>query len=96
MRTTFRLLVILLLAVTPLAGCSNANPMQEDPPPADDPPSTAADNEAFLDTLQENTFRWFWETTNAENGLTPRPLARAAVLERRCRRLRAHGLPGGR
>ena len=71
MRTTFRLLVILLLAVTPLAGCSNANPMQEDPPPADDPPSTAADNEAFLDTLQENTFRWFWETTNAENGLTP-------------------------
>ncbi|MEJ7809855.1 MAG: glucoamylase family protein [Gemmatimonadaceae bacterium] len=30
-----------------------------------------AATEAFLDTLQERTFRWFWETTNAKNGLTP-------------------------
>ena len=27
--------------------------------------------DAFLDTLQERTFDWFWETTNAENGLVP-------------------------
>ncbi len=25
----------------------------------------------FLDTLQQKTFNWFWETTNAENGLVP-------------------------
>jgi hypothetical protein len=34
------------------------------------PPSSAA-GEAFLDTLQERTFRWFWETTNPRNGLVP-------------------------
>jgi hypothetical protein len=28
-------------------------------------------SEAFLDTLQERTFRFFWETTNPANGLTP-------------------------
>ena len=27
--------------------------------------------EAFLDTLQHRTFRWFWERTNHETGLTP-------------------------
>lgn len=27
--------------------------------------------EAFLDTLQQPTFAFFWETTNPENGLTP-------------------------
>jgi len=26
---------------------------------------------AFLDTLEERTFRWFWERTPANNGLTP-------------------------
>lgn len=30
-----------------------------------------AAREAFLDTLQERTFRWFWETTNPETGLVP-------------------------
>ncbi|HYR10061.1 MAG TPA: hypothetical protein VEQ60_19975, partial [Longimicrobium sp.] len=30
-----------------------------------------AGQEAFLDTLQERTFRWFWETTNPRNGLVP-------------------------
>lgn len=29
-----------------------------------------ADNE-FLETLQKRTFDWFWETTNARNGLVP-------------------------
>jgi hypothetical protein len=32
-------------------------------------PRTA--EEAFLDTLQERTFRYFWETANPENGLVP-------------------------
>jgi hypothetical protein len=31
---------------------------------------TAADN-AFLDSLQRDTFRFFWETTNPQNGLVP-------------------------
>jgi hypothetical protein len=26
---------------------------------------------AFLDTLEQRTFNWFWETGNASNGLTP-------------------------
>ena len=26
---------------------------------------------AFLDSLQRDTFRYFWETTNPENGLVP-------------------------
>lgn len=32
---------------------------------------SAAEQEAFLDTLQERTFRWFWDTTNPRNGLVP-------------------------
>ena len=31
----------------------------------------AAEDEAFLDTLQARTFRWFWETTDPEIGLVP-------------------------
>lgn len=27
--------------------------------------------DAFVDTLHERTFRWFWDTTNPRNGLTP-------------------------
>ena len=30
-----------------------------------------AEDEAFLDTLQARTFRWFWETTDPETGLVP-------------------------
>ncbi|MBN8824736.1 MULTISPECIES: glucoamylase family protein [unclassified Spirosoma] len=33
-------------------------------------PFTTADN-AFLDSLERDTFRYFWNTTNAENGLVP-------------------------
>ncbi|MBO0936160.1 Tat pathway signal protein [Fibrella sp. HMF5335] len=32
--------------------------------------ATAADN-AFLDSLQRDTFRYFWETANEQNGLVP-------------------------
>ncbi|MEQ8846565.1 glucoamylase family protein [Botrimarina sp.] len=34
-------------------------------------PAAAADQQAFLDDLQRRTFDFFWETTPAENGLTP-------------------------
>lgn len=29
------------------------------------------EDEAFLERVEANTFRWFWETTNPENGLVP-------------------------
>src|SRR5437763_13428875 len=28
-------------------------------------------SDAFLDTVETRTFRWFWETTNPRNGLVP-------------------------
>lgn len=31
----------------------------------------AAGDEAFLDDVQQRTFRYFWETTNPDNGLAP-------------------------
>ncbi|GER07956.1 hypothetical protein GCM10007972_15830 [Iodidimonas muriae] len=31
----------------------------------------SAEDEAFLDQVQERTFRWFWEATPAKTGLTP-------------------------
>jgi hypothetical protein len=31
----------------------------------------APNQTAFLDSLEERTFRWFWDTTPANNGLTP-------------------------
>lgn len=31
----------------------------------------SATDEAFLDSLQRDTFRYFWDTTNPENGLVP-------------------------
>lgn len=34
-------------------------------------PRALADDEAFLDDLQQRTFNFFWETAPAENGLTP-------------------------
>ncbi len=35
------------------------------------PDPAPASSEQFLDDLQERTFRFFWETTNPENGLVP-------------------------
>ncbi|MGQ0539923.1 MAG: glucoamylase family protein [Gemmatimonadaceae bacterium] len=34
-------------------------------------PGVALRSDPFLDTLEQRTFRWFWETTNPANGLTP-------------------------
>ena len=54
----------LLLAVA-LAGCAANNAVG--PPP----PNTARDTTAFLDTLEQRTFHYFWDLTNPQNGLTP-------------------------
>ncbi len=54
----------LFLAVA-LAGCAANNAVG--PPP----PSPARDTAAFLDTLEDRTFHYFWDLTNPQNGLTP-------------------------
>lgn len=64
------LLALLLLGV---AACA-APPAplvapEADRPAAPDAYVLSAEEEAFLDTLQHRTFRWFWETTNPETGL---------------------------
>ncbi len=59
-----------LLALLTVAACAPAAPVSA--PPTDVASATgytpSADEEAFLDTLEARTFRWFWETTPA-NGL---------------------------
>ncbi|MEO5579743.1 MAG: glucoamylase family protein [Gemmatimonadaceae bacterium] len=49
--------------------CSTAR-TGTDPAPASQV-APAVRQAAFLDTLQQRTFAWFWETTNPRNGLTP-------------------------
>src|SRR5438094_3719888 len=39
--------------------------------PAGPPPPDSARTAAFLDTLEERTFHYFWDLTNPQNGLTP-------------------------
>lgn len=51
-----------LLLVLVLAGCASNQ--------ATGPVVTEADH-AFLEELQQRTFRFFWETTNPQNGLVP-------------------------
>jgi hypothetical protein len=43
----------------------------EGPPPPPPPPLDSAQTAAFLDTVQERTFHYFWDLTNPANGLTP-------------------------
>src|SRR5438132_3222977 len=52
------------LVATALAACGTNH--AEGPPPPD---SGAA--AAFLDTLEQRTFHYFWDLTNTSNGLTP-------------------------
>src|SRR6266550_2216432 len=52
------------LAAAILAGCGVNH--SEGPPPPD-----SARAAAFLDTLEERTFHYFWDLTNTLNGLTP-------------------------
>jgi hypothetical protein len=61
-----RFSVLLLLATL---GCARPGTV-----PVSEPPGTASltpRQMAFLDTLEKNTFNWFWEKTNSANGLTP-------------------------
>lgn len=67
--------LLLLLALLAVAACAPSAPVATAParPTSDaeaDPLAyeLSAEEEAFLDTLQHRTFRWFWETT-PENGL---------------------------
>ncbi|MGH7549788.1 MAG: glucoamylase family protein [Gemmatimonadota bacterium] len=60
----------LAMLLAALAGCRTApQPQRVEEPPLPTAAELAA--EAFLDTLQQRTFDFFWETTPPENGLTP-------------------------
>jgi len=41
------------------------------PPAAEPSPQITARHRAFLDTLQQRTFAWFWERSDPRTGLTP-------------------------
>ncbi len=58
------------LAATSLAACG-LNHSEGPPPPPPPPVLDSATTAAFLDTLEDRTFRYFWDLTNATNGLTP-------------------------
>lgn len=59
---------LVLILVLAIAGCAGV-PMAPDVVPRDAPSTTG--RPAFLDELQRDTFRFFWETTPPGNGLTP-------------------------
>src|SRR5207245_2694967 len=61
---TRRIQIAAALAATILTGCGVNH--SEGPPPPD-----SARAAAFLDTLEERTFHYFWDLTNTQNGLTP-------------------------
>src|SRR5437879_10842478 len=63
LRTRSRTLAASLAASLLLACLSNH--------PASPPPPHSARAAAFLDTLEERTFHYFWDLTNPQNGLTP-------------------------
>jgi hypothetical protein len=71
---TIRAAIGLVLA---LAGCVRGGEMRGDDKPGEtraarpDPPALAAAAPTFLDTLQERTFRYFWNLTDPHTGLTP-------------------------
>src|SRR2546427_10218851 len=56
------------LAAAILAGCGVNHSEGPPPPPVPLDPAVAT---AFLDTLEDRTFLYFWDLTNASNGLTP-------------------------
>ncbi|HET7295654.1 MAG TPA: glucoamylase family protein [Gemmatimonadales bacterium] len=57
------------LVATAAAACGLNH--SEGPPPPPPPPLDPAATAAFLDTVQERTFHYFWDLTNPANGLTP-------------------------
>jgi hypothetical protein len=50
-----------------LTGCAS----RSEPTEIGGPGGVTQSDEAFLDEVQERTFRYFWETTNPSNGLVP-------------------------
>lgn len=62
--SSMRLIPLVFLAALSAGACASAATAPGGAP-------TPARQEAFLDTLEERTFRWFWETTNPRNGLVP-------------------------
>jgi len=60
-----RTIVVLLIGF--LAASCGTTP----PPPAEPPLATPLRGDALVDDLQRRTFQWFWDTTNAQNGLVP-------------------------
>jgi hypothetical protein len=54
------------LLASALVGCAT-NPPGPRPPPS----AQGISSQEMLDDLEERTFRFFWETTNPENGLVP-------------------------
>lgn len=65
-RITLHILVV-VLAVT--VGCDQRSSNPNAPP--EQPDTLTAEQQEFLRQLQLDTFTFFWETTNPENGLTP-------------------------
>jgi hypothetical protein len=60
----------LLPAILLLAGCTSTA-VAPVPAPASSAAQITPRQTAFLDTLEQRTFNWFWEKTNPVNGLTP-------------------------
>jgi hypothetical protein len=66
-----RILVIptLVVPLLVLSACSTARNTTITGPPS--PITLTTRQTAFLDTLEQRTFNWFWEQSNPANGLTP-------------------------
>ncbi len=60
-----------LLLTLVAAGCAGPRAAAPSLPQAPRPAGLSAQDAAFLDDVQHRTFRWFWETTNPQNGLVP-------------------------
>lgn len=65
--TAMRLLPLIFVCLAGATGCADGTT----PPPNGGTDTTSTDPTAFFDDVQERTFAFFWETTNADNGLTP-------------------------
>lgn len=62
------LTIILLCASLTIGGCQSR---KQAVAPAQASFALSATDQTFLDSLQRDTFRYFWETTNPANGLVP-------------------------
>ncbi len=64
--------VLGLALLVAFAGCDdNGRPLMEVPNDEDPPWQPDEEQEAFLDMLQEDTFAYFWERANPDNGMIP-------------------------